>query len=94
MRSDAEYLHELRLHKVKLPPLKQYDDAIKAGDRYYQGKPCPHGHPGHRYTRNRHCISCQSMAASKHRHRHVNPSKMVEIDRIKDAKDSDYWDDL
>lgn len=32
--------------------------AREAGCATYQGKPCPHGHPGLRRTCNKHCVEC------------------------------------
>lgn len=35
--------------------------ALEAGDKVYQGKRCPHGHAGIRYTVNGGCTECQSV---------------------------------
>ena len=38
-------------------------NARETGKPTYQGKPCPHGHSGERYTSNRACVECSKSAS-------------------------------
>ena len=59
------------------------DAALERGWLFYFGKPCPHGHIGKRYIKNRQCIGCSFDAAAvknkiqyqKHREKRLKESK-------------------
>jgi len=42
-------------------PLQARQDAICSGSTTYQGKTCPYGHNGIRYTNNAKCVKCVSL---------------------------------
>lgn len=39
--------------------LKPRLEALKCGDRKYQGQPCGRGHSGERYVTSRACVQCE-----------------------------------
>lgn len=39
--------------------LKTRAEALKCGDRKYQGRPCQYGHDGARYITSRACVKCE-----------------------------------
>lgn len=39
--------------------------ALEAGERFYQGVPCCHGHDGLRYTKNKACYHCAKIQRAK-----------------------------
>lgn len=72
-------------------------DAKKLGISTYIGKPCRHGHGGVRYTANGCCVSCNTRGkrypAQKARVE-GEVSMKVKIDRLKDEREPDYWEDM
>jgi hypothetical protein len=63
-------------------------EAIAAGHNIYKGQRCKRGHEGVRYM-NGNCIACYKTR----KYKDYIPSKMVDIDHLKD-KEPDYWDDM
>jgi len=44
------------------PPSAARADALKAGRKIYQGRPCRHGHPGLRYVNQSVCCECARLS--------------------------------
>ena len=64
---------------------------------YRSEKRCIHGHIGWRYKKTDKCVDCAREAVQRHRYKTLyndaKPSKMLDIDRIKDTLSRDYWDE-
>lgn len=59
---------KVRRRKGKFPAVVDHAKraAEEAGENTYQGKPCVHGHSGHRWTHNGLCFDCSKVASAKH----------------------------
>ncbi len=64
--------------KCGRPPLQARQDAILKRQTTYQGKPCPHGHNGTRYTLTAKCVDCVSSYFKVYR----QTNQPTEADRI------------
>jgi hypothetical protein len=57
--------------------LKPRKEAIAAGDKFYRGSPCQHGHGGKRWTANSHCVECQRAWQREYRRRQKDEIKQL-----------------
>lgn len=68
-----------RLGKQVFVPNDARRAAKAAGEpRYIDGKTCPHGHTGERWTHNSCCVTCTSLAAAKHNKEHDSARKWMD----------------
>ena len=64
------------------------EEALKAGQKRYQGSECKHGHAGVRWASTGQCISCTQESRRKQTLKHEDHiNRMVEIDHIHEERE-------
>lgn len=81
-------------------PADDREAALKSGTTRYRSVPCKHGHVGIRFTHSQQCVICVqdeiTKNAGKRLYREAPTSKMIEIDRKLEDKNStfNYYEEI